>query len=68
MFAEREVESSKIELSLKSDFNLVDAFRMFDVKGTGAVTAQDMSDGLKMSLHYNDFTSDDIYLLYRRLD
>jgi hypothetical protein len=26
IFAEREVESAKIELALKSDFNIVDAF------------------------------------------
>ena len=30
VFAEREVESAKIELALKSDFNIVDAFKMFD--------------------------------------
>jgi hypothetical protein len=30
VFLEREVESAKIDLALKSDFNLKDAFRMFD--------------------------------------
>ena len=30
VFAEREVESAKIELALKSDFNIVDAFKMMD--------------------------------------
>lgn len=30
IFLEREVESSKIDLALKSDFNLKDAFRLFD--------------------------------------
>lgn len=39
VFLEREVESAKIELALKSDFNLMDAFRMFDVKGLGCFTA-----------------------------
>ena len=39
VFSEREVESAKIELALKSDFNLLDAFRMFDFKGAGDVTA-----------------------------
>ena len=39
VFSEREVESAKIELALKSDFNLFDAFRMFDFKGAGDVTA-----------------------------
>lgn len=39
VFSEREVESAKIELALKSDFNLLDAFRMFDLKGIGVFTA-----------------------------
>ena len=30
IFAERELESAKIELALKSDFNIVDAFKMMD--------------------------------------
>lgn len=29
---ERDLEQHKIELALKSDFNLVDAFRMFDTR------------------------------------
>ena len=35
VFIEREVESAKIELALKSDFNLYDLFKMFDLKGIG---------------------------------
>lgn len=30
IFLERELESAKIELTLKPDFNLLDAFRMID--------------------------------------
>jgi Ca2+-binding EF-hand superfamily protein len=32
VFLERGVEQAKIDLALKSDFNLLDAFRMFDMK------------------------------------
>lgn len=32
---DREIESLKKELSLKIDFNLLDAFRIFDYKGSG---------------------------------
>ena len=39
VFSEREVESAKIELALKSDFNLIDAFRLFDTKGLGIFKA-----------------------------
>lgn len=35
---EREVESAKIELALKSDFNLYDFFKALDIKGTGTLS------------------------------
>ena len=38
IFSEREVESTKIELALKSDFNVIDAFKMLDARGSGALT------------------------------
>ena len=38
IFSEREVESTKIELALKSDFNIIDAFKMLDARGAGALT------------------------------
>ena len=38
IFAEREVESAKIELALKSDFNMTDAFKMLDVRGAGTLS------------------------------
>ncbi len=31
IFIERDIESAKIDLSLKADFNLVDSFRIFDI-------------------------------------
>jgi len=47
VFAEREVESAKIELALKSDFNIVDAFKMFDRRGIGAISQTDIKEGLQ---------------------
>jgi hypothetical protein len=35
IFMERELESAKIELSLKPDFNLLDAFKIIDVESKG---------------------------------
>ena len=46
VFTEREVESAKIELALKSDFNVVDAFKMLDLRGIGGVSQNDLKDGL----------------------
>jgi len=34
------VEKAKVDLSLKTDFNLIDAFRMFDPTGTGQASHQ----------------------------
>ena len=68
IFAEREVESAKIELALKSDFNIVDAFKMLDMRCAGVLTQQDLIEGLKRNLGFIDFASDDIHLLFRRFD
>lgn len=68
VFLERDVESAKIDLALKSDFNLLDAFRMFDTKAYSYVSSQDMVDGLRCSLGFAEFVPDDIYLFFRRFD
>ena len=68
VFTEREVESAKIELALKSDFNIVDAFKMLDLRGIGGVSQNDLKDGLQQGLGFQEFSNDDIYLLYRRFD
>ena len=38
IFLERELESAKIEAALKPDFNLLDAFKMFDCRGHGNIS------------------------------
>ena len=58
-----ELEDLKTELSLKPDFNLIDAFRMFDIMDRGAVDLSSIEDFL------NEFPlkidRDQIYLLIR---
>ena len=56
IFIQRDIESAKIDLALKQDFNLFDAFRIFDTKNTGSITSQDLVDGLRMNLEFRDFT------------
>ena len=68
IFLERELETAKIELALKPDFNLLDAFKLFDVRSTGNVSVQDIINGLQSNLQVMDFTHDDVYLLFRRYD
>ena len=38
LFIARDVEAAKIDLALRPDFNLVDAFKMFDVKTVGGIS------------------------------
>jgi len=41
------LENAKIDLALRSDFNLDDAFKVFDVAGRGFVTVFEIEDGLR---------------------
>ena len=41
---------------------------MFDMRGGGAVTQQDLKDGLSQNLGYMEFSNDDIFMLMRRFD
>jgi len=63
---ERRLERCKIDLSLRTDFNLIDAFRVFDTDGKGWVTMDEIKDGLNC---YGVFISDeDIDLYLKRYD
>lgn len=68
IFTEREVESAKIELALKSDFNITDAFNQIDLSRSGTIAQSDLREGLMQNLAFIDFTTDDIRMLYRRFD
>ena len=68
IFLERELESAKIEAALKNDFNLLDAFKIFDSRGTGNISVQDIINSLREILGFTQFTHDDVYLLFRRHD
>ncbi|OMJ89682.1 hypothetical protein SteCoe_8134 [Stentor coeruleus] len=59
----REIESCKNNLSLKHDFNLVDAFRMFDQHDLGMIGISDMEN----TLSYFSFRAsrDELYLLVK---
>lgn len=68
IFIERDIESAKIDLSLKADFNLVDSFRIFDIKSLGSFTCQNLEDGLQKNLDFCDYLQDDIYMFFRKVD
>jgi Ca2+-binding EF-hand superfamily protein len=45
---DRDLESTKEALALKSDFNLLDAFRIFDRYDNGSVNLYDIEDTLRL--------------------
>lgn len=53
IFLERELEGQKIEAALKTDFNLLDAFKIFDQRGTGNISVQDVISSLRDSLGFD---------------
>jgi Ca2+-binding EF-hand superfamily protein len=63
---ERELEAAKTALTLKSDYNLVDAFNIFDVNRDGLVDVHELRHGLSaIGVHP---TSEDIELFMTRYD
>lgn len=45
---EKRLERVKVDLSLRTDFNLIDAFRIFDLEGKGWVTVAEVKEGLEL--------------------
>ena len=63
---EREIETAREDLAVRSDFNLFDAFRVFDKKGVGAVNAGQIEHGLNELGIYP--SKDQLYLFVRKFD
>lgn len=42
------LERAKIDLSLRIDFNLIDAFRIFDVEGKGWLSVGEIKEALNV--------------------
>ena len=63
---ERELESNKVSLALKSDFNLTDAFKIFDQNFRGSITIHDLREGLSAIGVFP--TSEEVELFITRYD
>lgn len=63
---ERELESSKVALTLKPDFNLHDAFRIFDQNHDGRISVAEIRDGLAAIGVFP--TSEEVDLFFKRYD
>ena len=64
--SEREIEFARRDLMRQRDFNGEDAFRLFEVEGSGVVTKKDLNFGLKL-LGINP-TFYQIVLIFNRYD
>ena len=59
---EQELENAKINLAHKSDFNLMDAFNIFDVPRYGAVSVHDLQAGLNAIGVYPTFDECELFI------
>jgi Ca2+-binding EF-hand superfamily protein len=64
---ERHIENSKIKLSEHTDFNLYDAFKIFDQLGKGSLTISEIATGLIRVLGIVP-SSSEIELFFQRYD
>lgn len=63
---DKDLETTKQDLTLKSDFNLLDFFRTFDITNHGAVSCREFEAGLiKYGIYPN---KEELHLLFKRLD
>lgn len=66
MNCETQIEKAKIDLALRSDFNVEDAYRIFELDGRGIITEADLKYGLNQLDIYA--SANDIKLLMKRAD
>ena len=66
MTFETQIEHAKIELAMYNEFNVEDAFRIFELDGRGFVNVADLKYGLSLLGIYA--TPNDVKLLMRRVD
>lgn len=67
IFLEMDIEKAKQKLALKSDFNLFDAFRLFDHYSLGDITKLDFESSLKKVGLYA-VSNREIDLFFKRYD
>lgn len=54
------LETQKIQLTRRQDFNLIDAFSLFDVDGNGKITVDEIYDGITQILDQRSTTRQDV--------
>ena len=63
---DKELEKIRDDLAVKTDFNLMDAFRFFDSNGKGFITSSELNESLQSFDIFSNPT--EIYLIMRKYD
>ncbi len=63
---EKELEQSKINIAQRPDFNIIDAFSIFDPSKRGTLSISEVKDGLAAIGVYP--TSEELELVFKRYD
>jgi len=63
---DKDLESIRIDLALRRDFNLLDTFKFFDLEGAGSIGKRDLKNGLNELSVFP--TNDELYLVLRKFD
>ena len=63
---DREIEATKNDLALQTDFNLLEAFKLFDFKGNGSLTLYDLNKAFaNLDIHLSE---DETLVFIKRFD
>ena len=63
---EKDLERQKVEITLREDYNLIDAFGILDIQGKGYVTAVELRERLtELGLKCN---IDEINMIFEKLN
>jgi Ca2+-binding EF-hand superfamily protein len=63
---EKDLERQKVEITLREDYNLIDAFGILDIQGKGYVTAVELRESLtELGLKCN---IDEIHMIFEKLN
>ena len=66
LYMEKDLEKAKINLAIKPDFNIFDAFRIFDLNGNGYLTTSELKIGLQEIGVYAGY--EEVDLFFKRYD
>ena len=66
IFVENELDRSKTDLALRSDYNIEDIFRLFEIGGRGYITESDFKYGLNKLDVFP--TNEELKLVFKRYD